>query len=129
MICLDTHALLWWALDPPRLSPRARELCAQMERDGGHASAISIWELGLKIKSGDLEIGISIEDFAARVARTGIVEIVPVTAEIWMENLALEWGHRDPADRTIVATARRFGVPLLTKDREIRRWKPAGAVW
>ena len=39
MICLDTHALLWWALDPEKLSRKAMRLCSRMEEQGGYASA------------------------------------------------------------------------------------------
>jgi PIN domain nuclease of toxin-antitoxin system len=129
MICLDSHVLLWWALDPEKLSKRATELCRRMEREGGYVSSISIWELGLKIKKGDLEIGMTIEEFDGSVRKTGVVGFVAVTNELWLANLALDWDHRDPADRTIVATARHLGVPLLSKDRIMHRFGGANAVW
>ncbi|HHS13387.1 MAG TPA: hypothetical protein ENN03_06420 [bacterium] len=40
------------------------------------------------------------------------------------ENLRLEWSPTDPADRTIVATARLRGLPILTKDRIVRDFYP-----
>lgn len=129
MVCLDTHALLWWALDRDKLSEKARRMCGRMERDGGYASAISLWEIGMKIKNQKLEIGLSVEEFARRIARTGVVEFVPVDAELWMANLRLPWEHRDPADRTIVVTARHLKVPLLTKDEIIHAFVPARALW
>jgi PIN domain nuclease of toxin-antitoxin system len=129
MVCLDTHALLWWALDREKLSEKARRMCVRMERDGGYASAISLWEIGLKIKNQKLDIGLSVEEFARRIARTGVVEFVPVDTELWMANLRLTWEHRDPADRTIVATARHLKVPLLTKDEIIQAFAPARAIW
>jgi len=129
MVCLDTHVLLWWALDRKELSEKARQLCGRMEREGGFASAISLWELGWKIKNRKLDIGLTIEEFARRIVLTGAVEFVPVDAELWMANLRLPWEHRDPADRTIVATAQRLKVPLLTKDETIRAFPAAKAVW
>jgi PIN domain nuclease of toxin-antitoxin system len=57
VVVLDTHALLWWALDPDRLSPAATTCLRDMDRDGGFASAISIWELGIKIQRGKLDLG------------------------------------------------------------------------
>lgn len=129
MICLDTHALLWWSLDREKLSAKAARICLRMDREGGFASAISLWEIGLKIKNRKLEIGLSVEEFARRIAVTGVVTIVPVDAELWMANLRLAWEHRDPADRTIVATARHLKVPLLTKDEIIHAFSPAKAVW
>jgi PIN domain nuclease of toxin-antitoxin system len=57
VVVLDTHALLWWALDPDRLSPAAAACLRDMDRDGGFASAISIWELGIKVQRGKLDLG------------------------------------------------------------------------
>jgi PIN domain nuclease of toxin-antitoxin system len=50
--------------------------------------------------------------------------IVPVDTAIWLQNLSLPWEHRDPADRTIVATAMLRGLPLLSKDRTIAGFFP-----
>lgn len=116
---LDTHALLWWALDPDQLSERARGLVAERERHGGFASAISIRELGIKIKRGKRELPLTIEDFATRIERGNAVELVPVDTQLWLRSLSLAWDHSDPADRVIVATAMARSLPLLTKDRAI----------
>ncbi len=129
MIVLDTHVLLWWALDPDHLSPRAVETLATMERDGGYASAISIWELGTKVKRGKLELGLPVEELAQRIERSGAVELVPVDVSIWLRSLALPWDHRDPADRVIVSTALAKGVPLMTKDDAIRSSGVVSTIW
>lgn len=129
MIVLDTHALLWWALDPDRLSRRAKDLLEEMEQRGGFASSISIWELGVKVKRGVLDIGISMEELARRIDKSAAVELVPVDTTIWLRSLGLEWDHRDPADRVIVATALLKGVPVLTKDRLLHEWSGVETVW
>jgi PIN domain nuclease of toxin-antitoxin system len=129
VILLDTHALLWWALDPARLSARATELLSQMERGGGLASSISIWELGVKIQRGKLELGITIDEFARRVQLTGVVELVPVDTRTWLRSVGLDWDHRDPADRVIVATALLANVPVLTKDEVIHAFDGVEALW
>ena len=129
MIVLDTHALLWWALDPDRLSQVATESVREMERRGGFASAISIWELGIKIQRGKLDLGIPIEEFARRIENSTMVELLPVTTATWLRSLELAWDHRDPADRVIVATAIGQGVPLVTADAEIRRFQGVTCLW
>jgi PIN domain nuclease of toxin-antitoxin system len=129
VIVLDTHALLWWALDPDQLSPPAASTVAEMERHGGFASSISIWELGIKVKRGKLELGIAIEELVRRIERSAAVELVPVDTTIWLRSLGLAWEHRDPADRVIVATALIKGVPLLTKDESIRAGAVVATVW
>jgi PIN domain nuclease of toxin-antitoxin system len=129
VIVLDTHALLWWALDPDRLSVAATASVREMERRGGFASAISIWELGTKIRRGKLDLGISIEEFVRRIDRSAIVQLLAVDTATWLRSLALAWDHRDPADRVIVATALLQGVPLVTADAEIQRFGGIACVW
>ena len=129
MILLDTHVVLWWALDPDKLSVKAKRICAEMERSKGLLSSISIWELGIKINKGKLEIGLSIEEFVQLLRKTGVLEIVPVDEKIWMKNLSLKWSHKDPADRTLVATALLNQVPILTKDKVIHRYRGVKSIW
>lgn len=129
MIVLDTHALLWWALDPGKLSHAAAEICAQMERDGGFASAISIWELGVKIRNQKLDLGLSLQEFVRRIEQSAVVELVPVDAALWLRTATLEWSHRDPADRVIASTAIEKGLPVLTKDEAFHGFASLRAVW
>jgi PIN domain nuclease of toxin-antitoxin system len=129
MILVDTHALLWWALDPDQLSAKARDVLTEMERHGGFASSISIWEIGIKAKRGKLELPIAVDEFAHRIARSGVIEFVPVDTDVWLRSLALPWAHSDPADRVIVASALLRGVPLLTKDALIRKFRGVKCVW
>jgi PIN domain nuclease of toxin-antitoxin system len=129
MMVVDTHALLWWALDPSKLSRRARDVLAEMEREGGFASAISIWEIGIKAKRGKLELPISVEEFARRIEQSGVVELLPVDTNTWLRSLSLPWLHADPADRVIVATALIRDVSLLSKDTLIRGFRGVTCVW
>jgi PIN domain nuclease of toxin-antitoxin system len=129
VVVLDTHVLLWWALDPGRLSPAAAACLHDVDRDGGFASAISIWELGVKIQRGKLDLGIPIEEFARRVETSATVELLPVNTATWLRSLELSWDHRDPADRVIVPTALLQGVPLVTADEEIHRFGGVTCIW
>ena len=49
----------------------------------------------------------------------GMVVVLPVTAEIAVRAASLDWNHRDPCDRHIVATAAEHKLPLLTIDEKI----------
>jgi PIN domain nuclease of toxin-antitoxin system len=129
VILLDTHALLWWALDPEQLSPTASELVGRMEEQGGYASSISIWELGIKLARGQLELPIGVDELALRVRQGGVVELLSVDTTTWLRTLSLDWSHRDPADRVIVATALLRGVPVLTKDRLLHEFEGIECVW
>ena len=117
MIVLDTSALLYWTLDPAQLSLKAKQAIERAERIV--ISSISIWEIALKVKRHKLVIPLQITDYVERLQRLEAVEILAVDVQTWVDNLNLLWEHRDPADRTIVALATRFGCPLITSDRVI----------
>ena len=129
MIVLDTHALLWWTLDPEKLSKKAKSVCSRIESEGAYLSSISIWELGVKIRNGNLDISMTIRDYTDKIRRLGCLEIVPVDEAIWIRALELDWEHRDPADRVIVATALLQGLPLLSKDESICSSKQVPCIW
>ncbi len=129
VIVLDTHALLWWTLAPEKLSSSAAEVCERMERDGGFASSISMWELGVKIRNGKLDLGFPFEEFVGRVEEGGVVELLPVDTSIWVRTATLDWEHRDPADRVIVATALQLRLPILTKDETMHGYGAVQCVW
>jgi PIN domain nuclease of toxin-antitoxin system len=119
MVLLDTCGLLWYTEDPDKLSPAAKKCCDKIYDDGAFISSISIWEIGLKIKNGKLDIGTSIDDYLRKVYLFNTIKIIPVDEKIWLESLRLDWSHRDPADRVIVATAHLRKIPILTSDAVI----------
>lgn len=117
MILLDTCALIYWTIDPGKLTKKVKDtidkeslLCI---------SSISIWEIGIKTAKGKLVIPLSLGDFVERLKKIDRLEIVPVDEKIWLENLRLDWSHKDPADRTIVATAKLNSCRLITSDNVI----------
>ena len=118
MIVLDTNALIFWTLNPSDLSKSADSTI--QNADQIIVSAISIWEIGIKSAKGKLSLGGSLEKYVEALRQVDRVEIQAVDETIWMENVKLKWAHRDPADRTIVATAKLLDCELVTSDREIR---------
>lgn len=117
MVVLDTSAVLYWTLDPDQLTMAARQAIDGADRLV--ISSISVWEIGLKVKRGKLTIPLSIPEYVDRLDRLDKLEILPVDVRTWLENLDLKWEHRDPADRTVVATARLLGCPLIASDKRI----------
>ena len=118
MIVLDTSALIFWTLDRARLSEAAAQAISGTDRIA--LSSISIWEIGIKVKRERLFIPVSIQEFTDKLETIDRVEILPVDVPTWLKNIELDWNHRDPADRTIVATASLHACPLVTSDSAIR---------
>ncbi len=117
MIILDTSALIFWTLNREALSPKAEKAIAEAESIA--ISSISIWETGIKTKKEKLDLPISITEYVEKLKTVEGFEILPVDERTWLKNLELDWEHKDPADRTIVATASLLASPLVTSDKRM----------
>ena len=67
---------------------------------------------------------LSIREFTDRLEQVDRVEVLPVDVATWIKNLELDWDHRDPAGRTLVAIAVLHACPLVTPDAAIRAYHP-----
>ncbi len=126
MILLDTSALLYWTVRDNELPDTARQVIEVAEDI--RISSISIWEIGLKSQKGKLQLPVPLRDYVQRIRNMANVTILPVDEQIWLKNVELDWPHRDPADRTIVATAMLLDCPLVTSDVAMRDFYPK-AIW
>ena len=131
MIVLDTQAWLWWLHDPSRLSVRARQAIVRAERDDGMTvSVISVWEVATKCALGKLVLPMPLGAWfeLARSYRGVVIE--PVSAEDALASACLPGTfHKDPADRLIVALARRLQSKLVTADGLIRAYPHVSTIW
>ena len=125
LVFLDTHVWLWWLHDPKVLSPRARKLIKQAEGcDEVRVSAISVWEIGVKVSVGKLTLPLGIEEWFEEALRYPGIGILPIEAEDALASTRLPGDfHKDPADRIIVAQTRRYHGTLVTHDKLIRRYR------
>ena len=121
MILLDTHVLLWQEQGDPRLGPRARRLFERALQEGSVAvSAISFWEIGMRVQKGHLDLSLGIDAWRRDLLDQGLVEIL-VDGRIAARASLLPDMHGDPADRLIVATALE-GHQLVTADHRLLQW-------
>jgi PIN domain nuclease of toxin-antitoxin system len=131
VIVLDTGAWIWWVSDPTCLSRRARGAIAGEERTGGlRVSTISIWEVALKNQLGKLTLDRDLRSWVALATSYPGIRIEPLTADDALESVLLPGDfHRDPADRFIVALARRLGVAVVTSDRRMLSYRHVKTIW
>ena len=121
MILLDTHILIWHEQGDRRLGPHARaEFELALQEGNAAISAISIWEVGMRVLKGHFEFQVDIHAWRHDLLDRGLVEI-PVDGGIAARAALLEDMHGDPADRLIVATALE-GHRLVTADERILGW-------
>jgi len=119
-LLLDTHILLWAAVEPERLSETARSLLEDNNNELMF-SAVSLWEIAIKTSRGreDFRIDAGLlrrnlfENGYAELAMTGIHAAA-------VANLPLL--HKDPFDRMLVAQAISEGVTLVTADPAVAKY-------
>jgi PIN domain nuclease of toxin-antitoxin system len=118
LILLDTHTLVWALSAPAELSPTARQaLEKSTERC---VSAASLYEITYKARIGkwpELSPLLAF-DLDARLRADGF-DIVPASGAITQCAGSLDWKHRDPFDRIIVATALARELAVVSKDETL----------
>ena len=123
MILLDTHIWVWWVDDNQQLADRQRHLIQDNARTGLEVSAISCWEVAKLVQYGRLELACPLDEWMEQALAYPGVQLVELTPRIAIESTKLPGSfHRDPADQIIVATARVYGIPLLTADSSILQY-------
>ena len=119
-LLLDTHLVLWAAIEPARLSDRLRARLTD-PANALVASAATIWEVAIKTSLGKPGF-----DVDPRVLRPGLLaqgwEELPVTGAQVAAVADLPPVHRDPFDRLLVAQAMVEGLTLLTRDALVGRY-------
>jgi PIN domain nuclease of toxin-antitoxin system len=130
VIVLDTHVWLWWLHEPRRLSRRARTEITQSARTHAvRVSAISLWEIAVKSSQGKVDLGGDIRSWFALAREEEGIVIEPVGPADAIGSVELPPPfHRDPADRIIVALARRLDAALVTNDRKILAYPHVRAI-
>lgn len=132
MIILDTHVLLWWVSGSDLLSAAANKVIKRTLTKGSEIiiSSISAWEISMLISKGRLVLSMDVESWLDEVAQIEGVRFVPVDNEIGIKSTALPGEfHKDPADRLIVATARKLAIPLVTADDKIISYEYVKTIW
>jgi PIN domain nuclease of toxin-antitoxin system len=120
-VLLDTHTFLWWVLEDPRLSPRARSVITAPATEV-FVSAVSAWEIAIKAGSGRLDLPEPATTYVpSRIAANDFGEL-HVTVEHAVGVSGLPLIHRDPFDRLLVAQARVEGIPIVTSDPTIAQY-------
>ncbi len=121
-LLLDTHIWLWSSSQPHRLSQRVTRDLNNPENEIW-LSAVSIWELRLLHDKGRIRlIPDAVSWINDNLARLRIRE-APLTFEVALAVSALNLPHNDPADGFIAATAKIFGLTLVTADQELASLK------
>ncbi|HJW13079.1 MAG TPA: type II toxin-antitoxin system VapC family toxin [Thermoanaerobaculia bacterium] len=128
VIVLDTHAWIWWAAEPERLSARARHAIDAAETLG--VSAISCWEVAMLVARGRLDLDRDVLVWIRQALAVPRVKLLPLTPEICVASALLaQKSPADPADRMIAASALEHHASIVTKDSRLRSMPRIETVW
>jgi len=131
MILLDTHIWLWLLHNPSQLSEKALSaIYAEQNQDSLLISAISVWEIAVKVSLGKLTIPLPIDEwYQLAQSHSGIIVEPLSPMDAIASSLLPEPFHKDPADRILVAIARRYQIPLVSCDSKILNYSHVETIW
>jgi PIN domain nuclease of toxin-antitoxin system len=117
---LDTHILLRWLFDARKLSRTQSQALESAVRRGEPValSAISLLETAVLASGEKAALKVSLGAFFQDLNANPVFRTLPLTYEVALDVASLGV-LRDPADRTIVATARVHRLRLVTSDQRI----------
>jgi PIN domain nuclease of toxin-antitoxin system len=131
VIVLDTHVIIWDALQPELLSGRARQAIAQANREDGIIFCdICLWEIAMLMKKGRLQVAAGYQSFVNLVLQANRYILQAITPQIaYLSTRFPAEVNPDPADRLIAATAIAEKAVLVTADRNLRASELIPTVW
>lgn len=117
---LDTCALLWLAAGGKKLS---RATLKQIEEAPVvYVSAISGFEISLKVSNGKLDLSQPVTDWFENVLKHHGLIVLPLELDICITAAKLPSIHDDPFDRFIIATAKLNDLPVVTTDERFEKY-------
>ncbi|MFZ2168584.1 MAG: type II toxin-antitoxin system VapC family toxin [Methylococcaceae bacterium] len=113
---IDTHVLLWWLFNDPKLCTVSRDIIS----DPAHrilVSSATAWEIATKYRIGKLpEAEPLLSDYQGFLQKMGFVELA-ISTQHALKAGSLVIDHRDPFDRMLMAQAELESVPIITYDK------------
>jgi PIN domain nuclease of toxin-antitoxin system len=131
MILVDTHILIWDALEQHKLSkPALRALNDAEKTQSLGLCDISLWEIALLLNRKRLQTPLSHHDFLETLLQVRPYQILPICPDIAITAVNLpEHINKDPADGMIVATALSHKAKLITADENLQKHSGLTIIW
>jgi PIN domain nuclease of toxin-antitoxin system len=126
---MDTHTFLWAAKNPKRLGESARSIIENIDTHL-FLSSISAFEIVYKKRIGKLDPTYEnvVENYTQYARLLGTNDLPLELAHTYLAG-SMEWDHRDPLDRFIVAQASLENLIIITDDLQIQAHPWIDAVW
>src|ERR1700733_14709984 len=119
-LLLDTHIWIWTHLEPWNISSEVTKELAS-PRNELWLSPLSIWELVLLVEKKRVDLNTDIGEWVQQSMKDLELQEAPFTSAVAHELRFTLLGHRDPGDRFLVATAKVYGLTLVTADLRLQQ--------
>ena len=116
-LLLDTHVIIWWLNNSPKLSSVHRDHIQNLQNIC-YISSATIWEISIKSQLGKITIPINYID---ELKKQGFIEL-PIRWHHSDYIRTLPNIHRDPFDRLLIAQAITENMIVLSNDEFVRRY-------
>jgi PIN domain nuclease of toxin-antitoxin system len=122
---LDTHTLIWFLENDPRLPSITR---TQIETTPTvFVSIVSLWEIAIKANIGKLTLSFPFNTIAPNLITAGITQL-PITFKDLEIYLSLPLHHRDPFDRLLIAQTIEYSLIFISQDTQMDAY-PIQRLW
>jgi PIN domain nuclease of toxin-antitoxin system len=123
-LLLDTHTFLW-AISAPAKLPAAARSAVISQSNQAYVSAVSFWEIAIKVRLGKLNLGWK-DDIVDAAIKGGFVPIPLTPEEAALSSDLTEDTHFDPFDRMLIWQAITRDLTLVSNDQEFQKFKRYG---
>ena len=119
-LLLDSHTIIWYAEDDPRLPGHIRQMIKD-DSNVVYVSVVSLWEMSIKFRLGKLELRRSLNDIV-RLLRSNGFRFLTIRLNHVSRLDMLEPHHKDPFDRMLIAQSLAGGFALVGCDEVFDRY-------
>lgn len=114
-VLIDTHILLWFINNDPKLGQKTKALL-QSDIDVA-VSIASLWEIAIKVSIGKLRLPSSIEELFPQQLTLNQIDLLPIEVRHLQALSKLPFHHRDPFDRLIISQSLADNIGLVSVDK------------
>lgn len=126
-ILVDTHVFVWYVQNNERL-PKSIVSLINDGRNDILLSVVSVWEMAIKQSTGKLNLGSPYASFIEEQMKLNKMELLPIKLAHTEIVTTLQFYHRDPFDRLLMAQAIAEDIVIVSTD-SIFSLYPVQTMW